>query len=82
MKTYEIRTISDLLKVPREKRDVCLREIQYLLQLHELTFGVESETIGFEVILWTDDDERRVQLQDNKGEEIAMLRIHDAPSAT
>lgn len=78
MQTYEIRTINDLLKVPAEKRDVCFREIQYSLALHELAFGADSETIGLEVICWTDDGNRAVQLQDDKGEEIVTLRIVDA----
>ena len=74
---YEIRTINDLLRVPAEHRDVCLREIQYALALHELAFGVESETIGLELIRWTDDGVRDVQLQDDKGEEIVTLRVND-----
>lgn len=78
MQTYEIRTINDLLKVPAEKRDVCLREIQYSLALHELVFGPDSETIGLEVICWTDDGSRDVQLQDDKGVEIVTMRIVDA----
>lgn len=81
MKTYEIRTINDLLKVPSDKLDVCLREIQYSLELHKLAFGEECETIGLEVIRWCDDGKRRVELQDDKGEEIVTLRIIDAASA-
>lgn len=82
MKTYEIRTINDLLKVPSDKLDVCLREIQYSLELHRLAFGEDSETVGLEVIRWCDDGDRRVELQDNKGEEIVTLRIRDAASAS
>lgn len=76
---YEIRTINDLLKVPSDKLDVCLREIQYALELHRLAFGF-SETIGLEVIRWRDDGDRRVELQDDKGEEIVTLRVIDAAS--
>ena len=82
MKTYEIRTINDLLKVPSDKLNVCLREIHYSLELHKLAFGDECETIGLEVIRWRDDGDRRVELQDDKGEEIVTLRVIDAPSGT
>lgn len=82
MKTYEIRTINDLLKVPSDKLEVCLREIHYGLELHKLAFGDECETIGLEVIRWRDDGDRRVELQDDKGEEIVTLRIHEAQSAS
>ena len=82
MDIYEIRTINDLLKVPSDKLDICLREIQYSLELHKLAFGEESETMGLDVIRWKDDGDRIVQLQDNKGDEIVTLRIVDAPESS
>ncbi len=78
MKTYEIRTINDLLRVPAEKRDACLRQIQYALVLHELAFGKDSQKVGLDVITWADDADRTVRLLDDNENEIVTLRITDA----
>ena len=78
---YELRTIADLMKVPIECRTLCFREIEYALALHELAYGEDSQTIGLEMIRWTDDGKREVQLQNEKGEGILTLRVTDEPAA-
>lgn len=81
MTTYEIDRISDLLKVPIERRDACLREIEYALALHDLAFGEKSATVEIGPIRWTDDGNSSVTLRDNSGEDFLMLKVTDAEHA-
>jgi hypothetical protein len=37
--TYNLVTISDLLKVPIDRREDCVRDLLYALALADLTFG-------------------------------------------
>lgn len=74
--TYRIETISDLLKVPGEKRTACLREIEYSLSLHELAYGEEAEKVDMGAILWTDDGIKTVSLNDKDGP-IVTLEVAD-----
>lgn len=61
MKTYRIERISDLFAVPPEKRQRCLREIEYGVSLAELAFGVKAaDSMTF--LEWTDDDDASVAL--------------------
>ena len=80
VKPYEIRTISDLLKVPADRRAACLRAIEYSLEVYELTFGIE--TIGLEVLHWTDDENMSIQIQDEHGDDIVKLKVVGAEIVT
>ena len=67
--TYEIRTVFDFLKVPEDRRRICLREFHAWLMLHEsiqslIQAGLEaagapiqSEAISFrgDCFRWVDD---------------------------
>ncbi len=77
--TYELRTISDLLKVPLERRADCLREIEYSLALHELALG-EGAGATIEVFEWCDDGDKSVSLMQPDGEVIVTLNVTDSPA--
>ncbi len=81
MTTYEIDRISDLLKVPIERREACLRELEYALALHDLAFGEKSADVEIGKIRWTDDGNSSVTLRDNSGEDVLMLKVTDAEHA-
>ena len=73
MKTYEIRTFSDLLKVPIDRRSACLLELEYALQLYEFALGSDAEAIGFEALQWTDDGGMSARVVDTiSGESLAL----------
>lgn len=81
MTTYEIDRISDLLKVPIERREACLREIEYALALHDLAFGEKSADVEIGPIRWTDDGNKTCTLHDCSGEPVLTLAVTDAEHA-
>lgn len=62
--TYRIERIQDLLAVPPERRETCLRELLYALSLLELAAGEECEPVA-EAIVWTDDGYASAELTIN-----------------
>lgn len=71
-RTYEIARITDLLQVPADKREACMRELLYALDLLDL--AGEDVRAGLQAIRWTDDDETNVTLEVN-GEELLRLEV-------
>ena len=71
--TYEIRTINDLLKVPADRRDACLKGIKLALVAAE--FAVGSENASIECVTWTDDDDQSVTAVDESGAELFSLKV-------
>jgi hypothetical protein len=72
--TYSLVTISDLLKVPIDRREDCVRDLLYALALTDLAFGVESEGIEAKQWTWTDDGDHSASINVN-GEEMLTLKI-------
>ena len=73
MKTYQLNTFNDLLKIPADCRAACFRDLEYALALHELAHGsTESE---FRVEWWKDDGTRNVTLHDQHGKELLALEV-------
>lgn len=81
MTTYEIDRIADLLKVPTERREACLRELQYALELHELAFGEEAVAVDIGPMRWTDDGNKTCTVHDSSGKPILTLEVTDAEHA-
>lgn len=77
MTTYEIDRIADLLKVPIDRRATCLREIEYLLALHELACGEGADGVEVGPILWADDGNKTCTLHDGSGEPVLTLEATD-----
>ena len=78
--SYQIEKIRDLLAVPIDRREACVRELLYGLELHELTYGNDAQNVLFGSMLWTDDDGHSVSLCDPGGTAILSLKItKDAP---
>ena len=71
--TYEIRTINDLLKVPADRRDACLKGIKLALVAAE--FAVGSENASIECVTWTDDDDQSVTAVDQDGVNLFALKV-------
>lgn len=70
--TYKLATIADLLKVPGERREDCVREILYLLALTELA---GTQEVMAEGLLWTDDGDKSVSINDTTGKPFLKLSI-------
>ena len=67
MKTYQLATFHDLLAVPAERREACMRDIQYGLLVHELGYGEDAKNVTFGPLSWTDDDDHSVQIVNADG---------------
>jgi hypothetical protein len=73
--TYRIETLQDLLRVPLERRAACFRDMGTSLALHELAFGEKAASIGIGAIIWTDDDNMSVALQQPDGSAILTMTV-------
>ena len=71
--TYNLVTISDLLKVPIDRREDCVRDLLYALALTDLAFG-EIDGVTIEQWPWTDDGDHSASINVN-GEEMLTLKI-------
>ncbi len=74
-KSYQINTINDLLHVPGDRREACVRGLLYGLTMHELAFGEEAQNIQIGAMTWTDDDDHSVVLHDPSGAAVLSLSI-------
>lgn len=73
-KTYRIERISDLLNVPADRREECVKEILMGLSFSELT-GT-SKFLG--CLEWTDDGDLSSTLVDCNGD--TMLKMEITPN--
>ena len=56
MNTYQLATLHDLLAVPVERREACMRDIQSGLLMHELAYGEDAKDVTFGPLSWADAD--------------------------
>lgn len=75
MKEYRIETLNDLLQFEPDQLSRCLRDIEYAVNLHCLVYGVASKTIGMKALVWRDDGDHTIRLDDDKGDEVVTLRV-------
>ena len=75
MKTYTLTKISDLLSVPIESREDCVRNLLYLLAVHELAFGDKAQEIEIGSMLWRDDGDHSVSIKDPGGAVVLSLKV-------
>lgn len=75
MTTYTIEKISDLLAVPNEKREECVKDLLYGLALHEMAFGLEAINMPFGAVEWTDDGDSSITLNDKNGDVFLSLKM-------
>jgi len=73
MKTYQIRSIQDLLSVPIDKREDCLRDLLYALYLHDLAFGKEAQATNIGALEWIDDGKHDITMKDMDGNAFLSL---------
>jgi hypothetical protein len=74
--TYQLREIRDLLQVPIDKREVCMRELLCALALFEFAAGGgEPDITG---MTWTDDGDSSVALTSPEGEPYLSLKVTNA----
>lgn len=76
--TYQLVTISDLLKVPIDRREDCVRDLLYALALVDLAIGEEHEGVTAKQWTWADDGDHSASINVN-GEEMLSLKITEAP---
>lgn len=69
-KVYRLERIVDILQVPVEKREQCMRKLLYALDLADFT---GAELAG--PIEWADDGDMSSVLVDKAGVEVAKLEI-------
>jgi len=79
--TYEIDRIADLLRVPIERREACLRQLEYALALHEFAFGERAAEVEIGPMRWTDDGDKSCTLHDREGKPLLTLEVTDGPPA-
>ena len=77
-KTYKLVTLEDLLQVPADRREACMREVLYALSLHDLVIDADQPQ-GFYSMTWTDDDEKLINLRFGESEQ--SITLHVTPSA-
>ena len=75
MNTYQIANLNDLLDVPVERREACMRDLQYGLLMHELAHGGEAKNMIFGPLVWTDDDDHSVQIVDDGGNTVIAIEV-------
>lgn len=75
-KTYRLERISDLLQVPIERREDCVRELLYGLALLDLAAGDECNP-ELKSLVWTDDGETTIDL-DLGGDNVLSLVLERA----
>lgn len=79
--TYKIVNFADIMRVPAERRDECLRELQYSLLLLELAFEPEDAHMhGSQGFTWVDDGVRSVTLNQADDSVFLKLDISAAPT--
>lgn len=76
-KTYELATLHDLLKVPADRLEFCLRDLQLALAVHVLAFGEAAEGVKFGPMTWIDDGKHDVDLSAN-GKPLLSLKTTKA----
>lgn len=69
-KTYHIERIVDLLEVPIERREQCVKELLMGLALAEFA---DAQLFG--PMTWTDDGDMSCSLDDADGNEILKLEV-------
>ncbi len=74
--TYEIRLVNDFLKVPVDRREICVREVLYALCVAEIS-TIAGSDIG-ETWKWIDDNKMEVTLTDINDSELQLkVGLHD-----
>lgn len=75
--SYELDTISDLMKIPPDRLGACLRDIEYAIQMAHFVVGSEKlpDIGGF---TWTDDGDHSVNVSLN-GEPWCSLEVTENP---
>lgn len=71
--SYTITTIADLLLVPADRREACVKEILLSLLTAELALGDDAAK-AFREMTWTDDGDRSQTLRVN-GQDMLHLKV-------
>lgn len=69
-KTYRLERLADLLSVPSERREQCVKELLLALELAEFA---DAKLIG--PMTWTDDGDMSCSLDDPDGNELLSLEV-------
>lgn len=77
MIAYRIDAIGDLVKIPPDRVEACLRDIAYAVAVHHLAFGTGSDCVPFGALEWTDDDNHSVRVYDARGAKFLELKVED-----
>jgi hypothetical protein len=69
-KTYRLERLADLLSVPSDRREQCVRELLLALELAEFA---DAKLTG--PMTWTDDGDMSCSLDDKDGNELLSLEV-------
>lgn len=70
--TYTIDRITDLLRVPLDRREQCVRELLQGLELHEFAWGEKAIDVEIGPMRWTDDGDMTVRMHDDSGPVLSL----------
>ena len=73
--TYKLSAIADLLLVPADRREACVRNILYVLALHELTLDAAAVGAMVGPIVWVDDGDLSASIRERGGDELLNLTV-------
>lgn len=73
--TYRIETITDMLKVPADRRPAMLRDIETMLLMQDFVCGGDSPLAVIGAITWTDDGDPSVSILDDDDKPVLTLEI-------
>lgn len=76
---YALTTIADLLQVPCDRREACMRDVLLSLDTAELAFGERASAALRWPMTWIDDGGSNVTMQAG-GETLLTLEIQKAPA--
>ncbi len=79
--TYHLSSIADLLDVPADRREACLRDLLTVLELQEFVFGDDAKAAVVMPMDWTDDGSPDVCLTDGRGNPLITLAIKEGGAA-
>ena len=73
--TYRLNGFIDLLNIPADRREACMRDILYSLAMHELAFGEDAKETPIDSLIWEDDGKHNIDICDQDGQSIVSLEV-------
>lgn len=75
--TYELNSISDMLKIPPDRLPAMLRDLEYAIQMCHFVGGEGAPPEAFKNFVWTDDGNHSVHVDMGMGEGLKLVVTGD-----